>query len=258
MTPAAQAPVLVEAQGRVLVITINREAVRNAVNTAVAQGIADALDELDRAPGLSLAVITGKGPTFSAGMDLKAFLAGERPAIPGRGFAGIVERGADKPIIAAVEGFALAGGFEIALACDLIVASSSAQFGLPEVKRGLMAAGGGLLRLPERIPHQIAMELALTGDRLSATRAAELGLVNRVTAPGETLDAALELAHRIAENGPLAVRATKRVVASARDWPTAEFFDRQREIYEPVRSSNDAIEGARAFSEKREPQWTAT
>ncbi|MEU4290911.1 crotonase/enoyl-CoA hydratase family protein [Kribbella sp. NPDC026596] len=247
--------VLTEVLDRVLVITINRPSVRNAVNTSVAHGIGLALDRLDADESLSAAVLAGAGPSFCAGMDLKAFLAGERPSVPGRGFAGLVERSSDKPLIAAVDGAAVAGGFEIVLSCDLVVASRAASFGLPEVKRGLVAAGGGLLRLPERIPYQLAMELALTGDRIDAERAAELGLVNRLTAAGEALSVAVELAAAISRNGPLAVRATKQILRNARDWPSDEFFHRQAAYTEPVRASADAREGATAFKQRRDPVW---
>ena len=248
-------PVLTREESGILVVTINRPEVRNAINLAAASGIAAAMDELDSRSDLVAGVLTGAGSSFCTGMDLKAFLAGERPSVPGRGFAGIVERPPDKPLIAAVEGYAVAGGFEIALACDLLVAASDAQFGLPEVRRGLVAAGGGLLRLPTRVPYGLAVEWALTGAFVPATRAFEVGLVNRLTDPGGALDAALELAAAIAANGPLAVRATKHILVSSRDWPAAEAFDRQREISEPVRASEDAREGARAFAEKRRPQW---
>lgn len=247
--------VVTEARGGVLIVTINRPEVRNAVNTSVAQGIAAALDELDARNDLVAGVLTGAGSVFCSGMDLKAFLEGERPSVPGRGFAGIVERASEKPLIAAVEGAAVAGGFEIALACDLIVAANNVRFGLPEVKRGLVAAGGGLLRLPQRLPYQIAMELALTGEYIDAPRAAQFGLINRLVEPGQALPTALELAQTIAANGPLAVRATKHILRSARDWPTDEFFQRQAPYAEKVRSSEDAKEGARAFKEKRLPVW---
>ena len=251
------AAVLTEAAGGVLVITINRPQARNAVNLAVALAIAAALDELDADERLLAGVLTGAGGSFSAGMDLKAFLAGERPIVPGRGFAGIADRAAEKPVIAAVEGHALAGGFEIALACDMIVASENARFGLPEVTRGLIAGAGGLLRLPQRIPRAVAMELALTGEMIDAARALELGLVNRVVPAGRALDAALELAQRIAANAPLAVRASKRMIVEAPRWPPAEVFDRQREALEQIADSLDAREGALAFAEKRAPVWRA-
>jgi enoyl-CoA hydratase/carnithine racemase len=184
--------VLSERRGRVLLITINRPDQRNAVNEAVAAGIAGALDDLDAEPELSVGIITGAGKGFCAGMDLKAFVAGERPWVEGRGFAGITQRAADKPLIAAVEGFAVAGGLEVALACDLIVASRGTRLGIPEVKRGLIAAGGGLLRLPRALPRNVAMEMALTGDPIDAERAHELGLVNRLAEAGEALTVALE------------------------------------------------------------------
>ncbi len=251
----AEPAVLSERRERVLLITINRPDQRNAVNAAVTEGIAAALDELDGDPGLSVGVLTGAGKGFSAGMDLKAFVAGERPATGGRGFAGIVERPAEKPLIAAVEGFALAGGLEIALACDMIVASRGARLGIPEVKRSLVASGGGLLRLPRTLPRNLAMELALTGDPIDAERGYELGLVNRLTEPGGALAGALELAEAVAANGPLALRATKRILVESGDWPEAEFFARQREIAGAVMSSEDAREGATAFAEKRPPVW---
>jgi enoyl-CoA hydratase len=189
-------------------------------------------------------------------MDLKAFVAGERPWAGDRGFAGIAQRSAAKPLIAAVEGFAVAGGLEVALACDLIVAARGARLGIPEVKRSLVAAGGALLRLPRVLPRTVAMELALTGEPMSAERAYELGLVNRLAEPGEAMAAALELAQTIAANGPLALAATKRIMAESVDWPDAEFFARQEEIAAPVRDSEDAREGATAFAEKRPPVWT--
>ena len=252
---AAPDPVLIERRDRVLLITINRPEQRNAVNAAVATGIAGALDELDADSELSVGVITGAGKGFCAGMDLKAFVAGERPHVEGRGFAGITQRAADKPLIAAIEGFAVAGGLEVALACDLIVASRGARLGIPEVKRSLVAAGGGLLRLPRVLPRNVAMEMALTGDPLEAERAHELGLVNRLAEPGEALGVALELAETIAANGPLALAATKRILVESPDWPDSEFFERQAPIYDPVFKSEDAREGATAFAERRAPVW---
>src|SRR6476469_4666644 len=195
-------PVLTERRDNVLLITLNRPDARNAVNLALAEGVAAALDELDASDDLSVGILTGAGSAFCAGMDLKAFVTGERPWVGDRGFAGIVQRASRKPLIAAVEGFAVAGGFEIALACDLIVAADGAKFGIPEVKRSLVAAAGALLRLPKRIPYHVAMELALTGDPIGAERAHELGIVNRLSEPGAAVDAALELAAEIARNGP--------------------------------------------------------
>jgi len=244
-----------EREGTTLVITIDRPRARNAVNLAVAQGIAHALDELDGDDDLVTGILTGAGGFFSAGMDLKAFLRGERPHVGDRGFAGITQRPPAKPLIAAVEGPALAGGCELALSCDLVVASEEASFGIPEVKRGLAAAAGGLMRLPARIPRTVAMELALTGDPMSAADAHRWGLVNRLTAPGGALDGARELAARIGANGPLAVRASKQVIVASPDWSAAEMWERQGEILGPVLSSEDAREGAAAFAEKRAPVW---
>ena len=244
-----------EEAGGVLVVTIDRPEVRNAINLAAATGIAEAMERLDSDDALRVGILTGAGGSFCAGMDLKAFVAGERPDVEGRGFAGIVERPPRKPLIAAVEGWALAGGFEVALSCDLIVASREARFGIPEVKRGLVAAGGGLLRLPRRIPYHLAMELALTGDPVGAERAQALGIVSRLTEPGGALAGAQELAARIAANGPLALTATKRIVAESGDWTEAEAWQRQAEIVRPVFESADAREGATAFAEKREPVW---
>ena len=190
--------VIVEYADRIAVITINRPHARNAVNHAVSALMAQALDELDRRDDLTVGIITGAGGSFCSGMDLKAFLAGENVIIEGRGLAGLTQAPPRKPLIAAVEGWALAGGCEVALACDLIVAANDAKFGIPEVKRGLVAAAGGLIRLPRRIPAGIAMELALTGDPLPATDAHRLGLVNTLTEPGGALDGARELAARIA------------------------------------------------------------
>jgi len=248
-------PVLTERRDGVLLVTLNRPDARNAVNTALAEGIAAALDDLDADAGLTVGVLTGAGKGFSAGMDLKAFVAGERPWVGDRGFAGIVQRSARKPLIAAVEGFAMAGGLEIALACDLVVASREARLGIPEVKRSLVAAAGALRRLPQRLPLNVAMEMALTGDPISAERAHALGLVNRVTEPGGAVDAALELAAAIARNGPLALDATKEILLRQADWTEEQFWREQGEIVGPVMSSEDAREGATAFSEKRDPVW---
>jgi enoyl-CoA hydratase len=248
-------PVLTERRDGVLLVTLNRPDARNAVNTALAEGIAAALDDLDADAELTVGVLTGAGKGFSAGMDLKAFVTGERPWVGDRGFAGIVQRSARKPLIAAVEGFAMAGGLEIALACDLVVASRDARLGIPEVKRSLVAAAGALRRLPQRLPLGVAMEMALTGDPISAERAYDLGLVNRVTDPGGAVDAALELAAAIARNGPLALDATKEILLRQADWTEEEFWREQGERVAPVMSSDDAREGATAFSEKRDPVW---
>ncbi|OBB96153.1 crotonase/enoyl-CoA hydratase family protein [Mycobacterium sp. 852002-40037_SCH5390672] len=249
--------VLVEQRDRILIITINRPRAKNAVNSAVANGLAAAVDRLDNETGLSVGILTGAGGSFCAGMDLKAFARGELPIVEGRGM-GFTERPPVKPLIAAVEGYALAGGTELALATDLIVASKDSAFGIPEVKRGLVAGGGGLLRLPQRIPSAIAMELALTGENLSAERAHALGMVNVLADPGNALDAAIALAEKIAANGPLAVAATKRIIVESRGWSPEDMFAEQNKLLAPVFSSNDAKEGAIAFAEKRPPKWTGT
>jgi enoyl-CoA hydratase len=248
-------PVLTERRDGVLIITLNRPEARNAVNRALAEGVAAALDALDADADVAVGVLAGAGAGFSAGMDLKAFVAGESAWVGDRGFAGIVQRSSRKPLIAAIEGFAVAGGLEIALACDLIVAARGAKLGIPEVKRSLVAAGGALLRLPRRMPYGLAMELALTGDPIDAERAYELGVINRVAEPGGAVDAALELAARIAPNGPLALDATKQVLQCSRDWSEEEFWGKQLELSGPVFTSQDAQEGAKAFAEKRPPEW---
>ncbi len=251
----ADSPVLTQRRDSVLLITLNRPEARNAINTALAEGVAAALDELDADDVLKVGVLTGAGRSFCAGMDLKAFVAGERPWVGDRGFAGIVQRATRKPLIAAVEGFAVAGGFEIALACDLLVAARNAKLGVPEVRRSLVAAGGALLRMPQRMPYALAMELALTGDPMEAQRGHELGVVNRLAEPGHAVEVALELAERIAANGPLALAATKEVLQAQRDWSQEEFWERQRTIVDPVFASQDAQEGPTAFAEKRAPVW---
>ncbi|GGQ04137.1 crotonase/enoyl-CoA hydratase family protein [Streptosporangium pseudovulgare] len=247
--------VLVDVEDGVAVITINRPQARNAVNGAVARGIAAALDELEERKDVAAYVLTGAGGTFCAGMDLKGFLTGDVPVVAGRGFGGLVEAPPKKPIIAAVEGYALAGGFELALACDIVIASEEAKFGLPEPRRGLVAGAGGVMRLPRRIPYHLAMEIALTGDHFPASRLREAGLVNHVTPAGEALARAVELARRIAANAPLALAATKRVIVESADWSAEEMFERQQEIINPVFGSKDAMEGAAAFAEKRAPRW---
>jgi enoyl-CoA hydratase len=254
---ATEPEVLVEQRDRILIITINRPKAKNAVNAAVSQALADATDRLDDDPGLSVGILTGAGGSFCAGMDLKAFVRGENVVVKGRGM-GFTERPPVKPLIAAVEGYALAGGTELALATDLIVASRDSAFGIPEVKRGLVAGGGGLLRLPERIPAAVAMELALTGEHFTAERAHALGMVNVLTEPGGALEGAIALAEKITANGPLAVAATKRIIVEARGWSLENRFAEQNKILMPVFSSKDATEGATAFAEKRPPHWTGT
>ena len=258
MTPdqaIAEEPVLTERRGNVLLITLNRPEVRNAVNAALAAGVAGALEQLDDDDGLSVGVLTGTGGFFCAGMDLGAFVKGESPWFGDRGFAGIAQRASRKPLIAAIEGFAVAGGMEIALACDLIVAANGAKMGIPEAKRSLVAAGGALLRLPRRMPYHVVMELALTGDPLPAERFHELGLVNRLAEPGSAVDVALELAGALAKNGPLALAASKQILQEQFDWSSAQMWEQQGAISGPVFASEDAKEGAGAFKEKREPVW---
>lgn len=247
--------VLTECSDGIAVITINRPEARNAINGEVARGIAAAVEELDGSADVRVLILTGAGGTFSAGMDLKGFLAGESPIVAGRGFGGIAERPPAKPVIAAVEGYALAGGFEIALSCDMIVASEAARFGLPEVRRGLVAGAGGLLRLPRRVPYHLAMEIALTGEHFTAERLRQAGLVSSVVGVGEALAGARELAARVARGAPLAVAASKRVIVESADWDSGEAFARQGEVIGPVFVSADAMEGAAAFAEKRAPVW---
>jgi len=249
------APVLTEVADGIGVLTLNRPAARNAVDLATTEALAAALDEFDARDDVAVLVLTGAGGTFCAGMDLKAFARGERPRIPGRGFAGLTEAPPAKPLIAAVEGWALAGGCELALSADLIVAARDARFGIPEVKRGLFAAGGGVLRLAKALPYQRAMEMALTGDPLPADEAHRFGLVNVLTEPGGALAGARQMAARIADNGPLGVRASKQLVAGSVGWTDRAALDAQQELADQVFASADALEGARAFADKRPPVW---
>ncbi|WP_324193852.1 type II toxin-antitoxin system Rv0910 family toxin [Nocardia blacklockiae] len=255
LLPPPAPPVLVERRGPVTIITVNRPQVRNAIDLAAAQGIERALDAFDADPAAQVAILTGAGGYFSAGMDLKAAARGEVPMTEGRGPLGITAKPPRKPLIAAVEGPALAGGCELALSADLVVAATDSTFGIPEVKRGLVAVGGGVLRLAQRLPRAIALELALTGDPITAARAAALGLVNELAEPGHALEAALALAQRIAVNAPLSLAASKRIVDEAADWTVAEAFTRQGEIAGPALSSQDAAEGILAFAQKRAPVW---
>ena len=246
--------VLTEVRDGVLIVTINRPEAKNAMSKAAAEGIAAAMDRLDAEDDLRVGILTGAGGTFCSGMDLKGFLRGESPSIEGRGFGGIVQKPPVKPLIAAVEGYALAGGLELMIACDLVVANRDAKFGIPEAKRGLVAAAGGVMMLPDQIPERVAMELALTGDFISAERAYQLGMINRVV-DGAALDGALELAAKIAGNGPLAVRVSKQIMRESRAWPMDERYDRQAQLIGPVFVSADAREGSLAFAEKRKPNW---
>jgi len=239
----------------VLVITMNRPEARNAMNKAVAEAIAAALDRLDADPALRVAVLTGAGGTFCSGMDLKGFLRGESPVVKGRGFGGLVLKPPVKPLIAAVDGYALAGGLEMMIACDLVVASAGAKFGIPETKRGLAAGAGGLMRLPDQIPYRVAMELALTGNFIDVQRAMALGLINRIS-EGPAIEGAMALAREITQNGPAAVRVSKQIISESRGWPQGERWERQDALLPEVFTSPDAREGAAAFAEKRKPNWT--
>ncbi|GAA1559481.1 crotonase/enoyl-CoA hydratase family protein [Kribbella hippodromi] len=249
--------VLFEAgQDGIAIITINRPDQRNAVDLEVANGIAAAVDEFEERTDLAVAILTGAGGNFCAGLDLKAFTRGEIPMLPGRGFGGLTERPPVKPLLAAVEGWAVAGGFELALSADLMVAARDANFGLPEVRRGLVAGAGGLVRLPKVLPYHLAMELALTGEPLPAATAHRHGMISVLTEPGDALAAARELARKIAANGPLAVRVSKRIVAGAVGYRDTDAFPDQQALVDQVVASADALEGARAFAEKRRPSWT--
>lgn len=248
--------VLVERQGDILVMTLNRPEVKNALDAATAHALAAAIDLLDTDDELRVGVLTGAGGTFCTGMDLKAFMRGEVPIVEGRGFGGLTMRPPRKPLIGAVEGWAVAGGFELLLACDLVVAAENAKFGVPEVKRALVAGAGAAMLLAQRIPRAVALELLLTGEPIDASRAAALGLVNRVTEEGAALAGALELAATIAKNGPLAVAVTKEIAISAADWAFDESWQLQEALAVPVFVSADAMEGATAFAEKRAPVWT--
>lgn len=248
--------VLLEEKNGIFIVTINRPDARNAINYDTAVQLAHAFERLDADPSLRIGILTGAGKGFSAGMDLKDFAkSGIRPRVGNRGFAGLNEAPPAKPLIAAVEGFALAGGFEMVLACDMVVAASDAKFGLPEVKRGLVPGSGGLLRLPRRLPQPVAMEMVLTGDAFDAQRAYQFGLVNQLTEPGQALAGALGLAERISENGPLAIKAAKQVMNESLDWSQAEMFTKQAPLIKHIFESEDAREGSLAFAEKRKPNW---
>ena len=247
--------VLTERDNGVLTITINRPAQKNAINREVAVQLAAALDELDADPTLSVGVLTGAGGTFSAGMDLKAFAGGQTPILTGRGFGGLTQAVVRKPLIAAVEGWALGGGFEMVLACDLIVAAQDAKFGLPEVKRGLIAGEGGVIRLPQRIPYHVALKVLLTGEPLAAVDAQQYGLVSKLTEPGAALAGAQRLARRIAVNAPLALAKVKAVLRDTQGLNDAAAFARQSQEAHSLLDSEDAHEGALAFAEKRAPVW---
>ena len=244
--------IVTETHGRVRLITLNRPEARNAVNSALGLALVAAIEDLDADDGLTAGVLTGAGRGFSAGMDLKAF-ASEGPP---KGFNQFLVNGSQKPLIAAVEGFALAGGLEIALTCDLIVAAKGVKLGIPEVNKGLFAAGGGLFRLPARVPYGVAMEMALTSDPILAEQAHQLGLVSRLAEPGKAAEVALELAERIAQNAPLAVAASKQIIRQTRGLTEEDSWALQGPLVGKVFTSEDAKEGPRAFAEKREPNWT--
>jgi len=248
-------PVLTEIDNDLMIITLNRPAARNAINAAVAQQLAAAIEKLDNDPHIRVGILTGAQSTFCAGMDLKAFVCGENVVLEGRGFAGIAEAPPRKPLIAAIEGYALAGGFELALACDLIVAGSGSKFGIPEVTRGLAAGGGALLRLPRQMPYRIAMELALTGAIIPAEKLLQVGLVNKLVPDGDPLQEAKIMARTIAGNSPLGVAASKAVIQQSLDWPLDQMFRNQDGILDGILTSADAREGAIAFAEKRKPVW---
>jgi enoyl-CoA hydratase len=246
-----------ERRGHVELLTINRPEARNAVNRATALALSDALDDCETNDDTWVVVLTGAGDkAFSAGMDLKAFATGEFP-ITEKGFGGITKRTFPKPLIAAVNGSALAGGFEMMISCDMVIAADHAMFGIPEAKRGLVAGAGGLIRLPKRIPLAVAYEMALTGEPISAPRAYELGLVNQVVASGDVLDAAIALAERVAANAPLAVRTSKDVMRRATELTEDESWAVNDEAFGRIGQSADALEGAIAFAQKRAPVWQA-
>lgn len=255
MTVHEERTIGVEVRDHIAVVTIDRPHRRNAINRVTADTLADTFAALDEAGNIRAIVLTGAGGTFSAGMDLRDFPEQGRPYVPGRGFAGFVQAPPRVPLIAAVEGWALGGGFEMVLACDLVVAAEGAKFGLPEVTRGLAARGGGAFRLSRRLPYALAMELILTGAPIAAERAFAHGLVNKVTPMGEALDGAMQLAQVVAANAPLAVAASVQVARRSIDWSDAESFQRQDAWFDPVFASADAAEGARAFSQRRAPEW---
>lgn len=251
----AEAIVTEHLDEHLLLIRIHRPHRRNAFDGATAHALEAAIDAYEDDPRLRCAILTGSDIVFSAGQDLVAAAVGDYGTTKRRGGFGIIAQPPTKPLIAAVEGHALAGGLELCLACDLIVSSRTAMMGLPEAARSLVAVGGGCFRLPRRIPYHLAMELALTGKPWPATRMAEIGLVNRLTEPGGALLGALELAQDVLEAGPLAVRASKQIIMHAYDWADSEGWANQMEYVGPIAGSEDVQEGLRAFAEKRTPQW---
>lgn len=247
--------VLVERRGRIMIIKMNRPEARNAINSALANGLWDAVQELNNDPGLTAGVLTGTDDCFCSGMDLKAFSRGEDMGAMGE----FIRNGCEKPLIAAIEGFAIAGGCELALSCDLLVASKGAKIGIREVKVGLFAAGGGLMRLPSFVGYAKAMEMAVTGDPITAEEAQAAGMLSQVSEPGGAVDAAIAWAERIAKNAPLAVAASKKLVrAAVQGIEEDELWKMQEPLVEKVFKSNDAMEGPKAFAEKRDPEWSGT
>lgn len=256
MNDKTEAPaVLVERRGRIMIITMNRPDARNAINGALSNGVWDAVQELNNDASLTAGVLTGAGGYFCSGMDLKAFARGEDIGP----FGEFVRKGCEKPIIAAIEGFAIAGGCEMALSCDLLVAAKGAKIGIREVKVGLFAGAGGLFRLPSRVGYAKAMEMAITGDHILAEEAKEAGMISELTEVGGAVDAAIALAERVAKNAPLAVAASKTLVrAAAQGYDEETLWKMQEPLTKKVFTSNDAREGPKAFAEKREPNWTGT
>lgn len=248
-------PIVLERRDGVLVVHLNRSDQRNAINREMSLRLAEAMDLLDSDPTLRVGVLTGRGDHFSAGMDLKGFGAGESIEVSGRGIGGITRGGPKKLLIAAVEGYAIAGGFEVVLACDLVVASETAQFAFPEVVRGLIAGSGGIIRLARRMPEVIAAEVVFTGRRLGAEDARQWGLINRLVAKGEALTEALGLATEISKGAPLALASSKQVLRAAVELTEPSAWRLQDELLARVLGSSDAKEGAAAFSEKRAPVW---
>ena len=250
----SEEPVQVETRGRVLVVMLNRPAVKNVLNTGITAGLRAAVDQLEESDELTVGVVTGNGGSFCAGMDLKEFAVSGPP----KGLTRFLRRGSEKPLIAAIEGVAFGGGLELALLCDILVAAEDAKLGLPEAKVGLFAAGGGLLRLPRRVPYGVAAELVFTGRPLGAGEAKSYGLVSRVSAPGEALADAMSIAESVAANAPLAVAASKQLLRLSSDLDESEFWEAQAPFAERVFRSADAVEGPRAFAAKRAPQWSGS
>lgn len=248
-------PILTERRGPLMIVTINRPEARNAFDGESCKAMQAAMDLLDREDGLAVGIITGSGGHFSAGADLKQAAKGDVLPRLARGGFGIMKRPPHKPLIAAVEGFAVGGGFELCLACDLIVAARDAKFGLPEVRYGVLATGGGLFRLPRRMPYHLAMELALTGAFKEAPYFERYGLINRLTSPGHALEEAVKLAESLLVNGPIALAASKEIMFQAFKRQDEEGWMRQALIARKVRESQDRLEGLKAFAEKRNPVW---